>query len=170
MAISGLISAQATLMRSLFFRRTAVALLLLALLLASFVMLYAGKPFWLDFCTRLVILAIAASSLSLLLSVAGLASFGHAAYVGLDAYAVGIPVILDDATEGLAPQVRAAIWQSLTTLKKTGLGILLVDKHVRDILPLVDRHRIMEKGRIVWSGDRYDWNSQPDVHDKYLSI
>ena len=73
-------------------RRIGAAVLLVALLLTPFIMLYAGKPFWLDIFTRLVILAIAASSLSLLLSVAGLASFGHAAYIGLGAYAVGIPV------------------------------------------------------------------------------
>lgn len=73
-------------------RRLAAAVLLLALLFAPFVMQYAGKPFWFDIFTRLVILAIAASSLSLLLSVGGLASFGHAAYIGLGAYAVGIPV------------------------------------------------------------------------------
>jgi len=79
-------------------------------------------------------------------------------------------LILDDATEGLAPQVRTVIWQSLSTLKRSGLGILLVDKHVHDLLPLVDRHHVMEKGRIVWSGDRHDWESQPDVHAKYFSI
>ncbi len=67
-------------------------LVLLLILFTPFVMLWLGKPFWLDIFTRLVILAIAASSLSLLLSVAGLASFGHAAYIGLGAYAVGIPV------------------------------------------------------------------------------
>jgi len=72
-------------------RISAVALLGI-LLVAPFILLYAGKPFWLDIFTRLVILAIAACSLSLLLSVAGLASFGHAAYIGLGAYAVGIPV------------------------------------------------------------------------------
>jgi len=79
-------------------------------------------------------------------------------------------LILDDATEGLAPQVRNAIWESLTKLKEKGLGILLVDKHVNDLLPLVDKHHIMEKGRIVWSGDRHDWESQSDIHTKYFSI
>jgi len=79
-------------------------------------------------------------------------------------------LILDDATEGLAPQVRAAIWQSLATLKDSGLGILLVDKHVQDLLPLVDQHHVMEKGHIVWSGNRQDWEAQPDVHSKYFSI
>jgi len=79
-------------------------------------------------------------------------------------------LILDDATEGLAPQVRVAIWQSLAKLKQSGLGILLVDKHVRDLLPLVDQYNVMEKGRIVWSGDRHEWESQPEVHTKYFSI
>lgn len=79
-------------------------------------------------------------------------------------------LILDDATEGLAPQVRAAIWTSLGTLKDSGLGILLVDKHVQDLMPLVDQHHVMEKGRIVWSGNRQDWELQPEAHTKYLSI
>ncbi len=79
-------------------------------------------------------------------------------------------LILDDATEGLAPQVRTVIWKSLNTLKQSGLGILLVDKHVQDLLPLVDQHHVLEKGRIVWSGDRKAWESQPEVHTKYFSI
>jgi len=79
-------------------------------------------------------------------------------------------LILDDATEGLAPQVRSTIWDSLNTLKQKGLGILVVDKHVQDLLPLVDQHHVMEKGRIVWSGDRHAWESEPDVHAKYFSI
>jgi len=79
-------------MSSLLLHRMVSALLLVSLLVAPFIMLHVGKPFWIDIFTRLVILAIAASSLSLLLSIAGLASFGHAAYIGLGAYAVGIPV------------------------------------------------------------------------------
>jgi len=79
-------------------------------------------------------------------------------------------LILDDATEGLAPQVRATIWQALGSLKESGLGILLVDKHVVDLLPLVDQHYVMEKGRIVWSGDRDDWESQPEIYTKYFSL
>lgn len=65
---------------------------LLAIGIAPLVMLQLGKPFWIDIFTRLVILAIAASSLNLLLGIAGLASFGHAAYLGIGAYAVGVPV------------------------------------------------------------------------------
>lgn len=73
-------------------RRVCAGLFLLCLLAVPLVLFFMGKVFWLDIFTRLVILAIAASSLSLLLSIAGLASFGHAAYIGLGAYAVGIPV------------------------------------------------------------------------------
>ncbi len=82
-------------MRSQIFHKFGAALLLLTLLIVPFVMSYFGKTFWLDIFTRLIILSIAASSLSLLLSVAGLASFGHAAYIGLGAYAVGIPVYFE---------------------------------------------------------------------------
>jgi len=67
-------------------------LLLAALAIVPLLLLLLGKPFWLDIFTRLVILAIAATSLNLLLGIAGLASFGHAAYLGIGAYAVGIPV------------------------------------------------------------------------------
>ncbi len=79
-------------------------------------------------------------------------------------------LILDDATEGLAPQVRTSIWQALSALKDSGLGILLVDKHVVDLLPLVDQHHIMEKGRIVWSGNRHDWESEPEIYARFFSI
>jgi len=67
-------------------------LFLASIAIAPLLMLYLGKPFWLDVFTRLVILAIAATSLNLLLGVAGLASLGHAAFVAIGAYAVGIPV------------------------------------------------------------------------------
>ena len=61
-------------------------------------------------------------------------------------------LLLDDATEGLAPRVRADIWTALGELKRAGLAILVVDKHVADLKPLVDRHRVLEKGRVVWEG------------------
>lgn len=71
--------------------KSIVAMLFLVLLfVVPAFLLFVGKPFWLDVFTRLLILAIAAASLNLLLGVAGLASFGHAAYLGLGAYAVGV--------------------------------------------------------------------------------
>ena len=61
-------------------------------------------------------------------------------------------LILDEATEGLAPIIREKIWQCLETLKTLGLSILLIDKNLDELAPLADRTYIMEKGRIVWDG------------------
>lgn len=61
-------------------------------------------------------------------------------------------LVLDEATEGLAPVLREEIWSALTVLKREGLSILLVDKHLEASIRLSDRHIVMEKGRIVWQG------------------
>ncbi len=61
-------------------------------------------------------------------------------------------LILDEATEGLAPMIRREIWRSLARLKGEGLAILLIDKHVEPLLDLADRHFVVEKGRCVWKG------------------
>jgi len=66
----------------------------------------------------------------------------------------GVPLlILDEATEGLAPLIREEIWRILASLKAAGLAILVVDKYVKALMRLADRHVLLEKGRIVWSGD-----------------
>jgi branched-chain amino acid transport system ATP-binding protein len=62
-------------------------------------------------------------------------------------------LILDEATEGLAPVIRAEIWACLEKLKAEGLSILVVDKNVSVLRRLADRHFVIEKGRTVWSGD-----------------
>ncbi len=61
-------------------------------------------------------------------------------------------LLLDEATEGLAPLIRREIWRSLSRLKREGLAILLIDKHVEPLLDLADRHFVIEKGRCVWQG------------------
>jgi branched-chain amino acid transport system ATP-binding protein len=61
-------------------------------------------------------------------------------------------LLLDEATEGLAPVLRAEIWAALARLKMAGLGILLVDKNIAAVLRLADRALILEKGRVVWQG------------------
>jgi branched-chain amino acid transport system ATP-binding protein len=61
-------------------------------------------------------------------------------------------LVLDEATEGLAPIVRAEIWACLAQLKAQGLAILCIDKHLKAMLPLADSHTVIEKGRVVWSG------------------
>ncbi len=62
-------------------------------------------------------------------------------------------LILDEATEGLAPTIRAEIWQTLGRLKAEGLSILVIDKNLRALTRLADRHHVLEKGRTVWQGD-----------------
>ncbi len=79
-------------------------------------------------------------------------------------------LLLDDATEGLAPQVRGEIWQCLAGLKSTNLSILVVDKNLVDLLDVADRHYVIEKGRIVWQGDSTALQSSMDVKQRYLGI
>ncbi len=62
-------------------------------------------------------------------------------------------LILDEATEGLAPKIRAEIWACFRRLKAAGLTILIVDKNLKELSAFADRHSVMEKGRIVWQGD-----------------
>jgi branched-chain amino acid transport system ATP-binding protein len=61
-------------------------------------------------------------------------------------------LILDEATEGLAPVIRQAIWQVLRKLKDAGQSIFLIDKNLREVLRLADRHYVIERGRVMWSG------------------
>lgn len=79
-------------------------------------------------------------------------------------------LLLDDATEGLAPQIRGEIWRCLRQLRDAGLGIIVVDKHVEDLLPIASRHHVMEKGRIVWQGSSLDWRSAGDLRERYLGV
>lgn len=61
-------------------------------------------------------------------------------------------LILDEATEGLAPLIRALIWQCISDLRRTGLSILIVDKHLKKLAQLADRFYVMERGSIKWAG------------------
>ena len=79
-------------------------------------------------------------------------------------------LILDEATEGLAPLVRAAIWDAVETLKARGQSILLIDKNLDALLRVADRHYVMEKGRIVWQGDSADLEGEDDVKNRYLGL
>jgi branched-chain amino acid transport system ATP-binding protein len=65
-------------------------------------------------------------------------------------------LILDEATEGLAPLIRQDIWNCLTTLKREGLSILVVDRNLDEMMKLADRHHLVEKGRVVWTGSSND--------------
>ena len=79
-------------------------------------------------------------------------------------------LILDEATEGLAPLVRDEIWRCLERLKADGLSILVIDKNVEMLTRLADHHYVLEKGRVVWSGTSAELRARADVQHKYLGI
>jgi len=79
-------------------------------------------------------------------------------------------LILDEATEGLAPLIRAEIWQRLSRLKQEGQAILLVDKHLDALIDLVDRHVVIEKGAVVWTGSSQALATDPTVRTRYLQV
>ena len=79
-------------------------------------------------------------------------------------------LILDEATEGLAPLIRHEIWSVLAELKRAGLAILVIDKHIEALSAIADRHTIIEKGRDVWSGDSDAFLADPALRDRYLGV
>ena len=79
-------------------------------------------------------------------------------------------LILDEATEGLAPVIREEIWRCLATLKAEGEAILVVDKYVQRLLPLADRHLILERGRVVWTGDSAALDADRALWTRYLGV
>jgi branched-chain amino acid transport system ATP-binding protein len=79
-------------------------------------------------------------------------------------------LILDEATEGLAPLIRAEIWQCLRLLKNEGQAILLVDKHLDALTRLADRHVVIEKGHVVWSGSSAALAADPTVRQRWLQV
>jgi branched-chain amino acid transport system ATP-binding protein len=80
------------------------------------------------------------------------------------------PLILDEATEGLAPLLRLQIWQCLARLKSEGQAILIVDKHLGALVKLADRHAIIEKGQVVWTGTSAALTADPTVAQRYLQV
>ena len=79
-------------------------------------------------------------------------------------------LILDEATEGLAPLVRGEIWRCLARLKADGLSILVIDKNVDALTRLADHHYVLEKGRVVWSGTSAELRARTDVQHRYLGV
>jgi len=80
-------------------------------------------------------------------------------------------MILDEATEGLAPIIRDEIWHVLEhNLKKSGQAILVIDKHPEAMARIADRHYVMEKGRVVWSGSSEDLLANEDMQHRYLGV
>jgi branched-chain amino acid transport system ATP-binding protein len=79
-------------------------------------------------------------------------------------------LLLDEATEGLAPRIRADIWRVLGTLKAAGQAILIVDKNIAPLLRLADRHYILERGRTVWSGTSAELAAAEALQHRYLGV
>ncbi|GJD49627.1 High-affinity branched-chain amino acid transport ATP-binding protein LivF [Methylobacterium crusticola] len=79
-------------------------------------------------------------------------------------------VVLDEATEGLAPLIREEIWRCLQAIKREGEAILVIDKNVDALARFADRHVVIEKGRVVWSGTTEELRRAPQVKDRFLHV
>ncbi len=79
-------------------------------------------------------------------------------------------LILDEATEGLAPLIRDEIWRCLATLRAGGQAILVIDKNVDALTRIADRHTIIERGRVVWTGSSAELTAAADVQRRYLGV
>jgi branched-chain amino acid transport system ATP-binding protein len=79
-------------------------------------------------------------------------------------------LILDEATEGLAPLIRQEIWRCLARLKASGLAVLVIDKNVGALMKVADRHFLIERGRVVWTGSSAELAANPDVQHRYLGV
>jgi branched-chain amino acid transport system ATP-binding protein len=79
-------------------------------------------------------------------------------------------LILDEATEGLAPLIRVEIYRSIERLKAEGLSILVIDKDVKALCRVADRHHVLEKGRVVWSGSSAELAANKELQHRYLGV
>lgn len=79
-------------------------------------------------------------------------------------------LILDEATEGLAPVIRAEIWRCVETLKAQGQSILLIDKNIHVLQRIADRHVVIERGRTVWKGSNAELVASPHVVERYVGV
>ncbi|WP_313702297.1 ABC transporter ATP-binding protein [Achromobacter sp.] len=79
-------------------------------------------------------------------------------------------LILDEATEGLAPKIREEIWNCLARLRQAGQTILVIDKYVERLLSLADRHVILERGKVVWTGDSQALDADRSLWERYLGV
>ena len=79
-------------------------------------------------------------------------------------------LVLDEATEGLAPLVREEIWRCLDALRAQGQTILVIDKYVRRLVRLADRHTLIERGCVVWQGDSGALAADPALWERYVGV
>lgn len=79
-------------------------------------------------------------------------------------------LILDEATEGLAPKIRAEIWRGLERIKSAGQAVLVIDKNIKALGRIAQRHYILEKGRVVWTGNSQELTASDDLRHRFLGI
>lgn len=79
-------------------------------------------------------------------------------------------LVLDEATEGLAPLIRDEIWRCLQALRREGQAILVIDKYVQRLIPLADRHTLIERGQVVWQGTSTQLADSPELWQRYVGI
>ena len=79
-------------------------------------------------------------------------------------------LVLDEATEGLAPIIRQEIWAALAELKQDGLAQIVIDKNVGALLKFADRHFVMEKGKVVWQGNSDQLRAEPAIVQQYMGV
>jgi branched-chain amino acid transport system ATP-binding protein len=79
-------------------------------------------------------------------------------------------LVLDEATEGLAPLIREDIWRCLATLRAQGQSILVIDKYVQRLVQLADQHTIIERGRVVWAGSSEQLGADPSLWHRYIGV
>ena len=79
-------------------------------------------------------------------------------------------LILDEATEGLAPMVREEIWRCLAQLRQQGQSILVIDKYVHRLMVLANHHTVIERGQVVWQGDSAQLAIEPAVWQRYIGV
>jgi branched-chain amino acid transport system ATP-binding protein len=79
-------------------------------------------------------------------------------------------LIMDEATEGLAPLVRKEIWRGLSVIKNYGQSILIIDKNLDELMKIANRHYVMDKGRVVWSGDTAQISNNDQLKARYLGV
>ena len=79
-------------------------------------------------------------------------------------------LLLDEATEGLAPLIRDEIWSCLSALKSAGQAILIIDKDVESLTEICDHHFIVEKGHLVWNGNSDELRANPEIQQQYLGV
>lgn len=79
-------------------------------------------------------------------------------------------LVLDEATEGISPLVRREIWKVLGHLKKSGQSILVIDKYLKELMLVTDRHTFIEKGRNMWTGSTAELANAPELWERYMGI